>query len=74
MRAMKQKIADVHCHVVPGVDDGAQTVEESLSILEQEYEQGVRMMILTPHWRRGMFETDRSTVEARFLELNGIAT
>lgn len=66
-------IADMHCHIVPGVDDGARTLKDSLDIVKEEYRQGVRLIIATPHWRRGMFETDRHTVEEHFRLLKAAA-
>lgn len=69
MNSSIHKLADMHCHIVPGVDDGARDMAESLSILNEEYKQGVRMIILTPHWRHGMFETDRKTVEDQYQKL-----
>ena len=39
---------DVHCHMVPGVDDGASDLEESLAMLKMEYRDGVRNIIVTP--------------------------
>lgn len=46
-------IIDVHCHVLPGIDDGAKTIEESVRLLEMAAEQGVVAAIATPHWHRG---------------------
>ena len=60
---------DIHCHIIPDVDDGAATMEEALALLEVEYSQGVRYIILTPHYRRGMFECDRSFVERQYERL-----
>ena len=40
---------DWHCHILPGVDDGVQTMEESLAILARYEEWGVRQVWLTPH-------------------------
>lgn len=40
---------DMHCHILPGVDDGSQTMEMSLQMLQMEYGQGVRNILLTPH-------------------------
>ena len=34
-------IYDIHCHIVPGVDDGATDIEETGKLLRMEYEQGV---------------------------------
>lgn len=57
---------DIHCHAVPGVDDGAPTIKEALGILKAEYSDGVRGIILTPHFRLGMFETSREKVRESF--------
>lgn len=43
-------ISDFHSHILPGVDDGSATVEESIALLEIEREQGVAHVILTPHF------------------------
>lgn len=62
-------IADIHCHMIPGVDDGAADMETALQMLRMEYEQGVRRIIFTPHFRREYFETSRDMIKARFREL-----
>ena len=41
---------DMHDHLLPGVDDGSQTMEETLDLIEIEYQQGVRKIIFTPHY------------------------
>ncbi|HEX2946630.1 MAG TPA: CpsB/CapC family capsule biosynthesis tyrosine phosphatase [Clostridia bacterium] len=41
---------DIHCHVIPGVDDGAKTVEQTAEILEQAARAGIRTIIATPHY------------------------
>ena len=56
---------DVHCHMVPGVDDGASDLEESLAMLKMEYRDGVRNIIVTPHYRRRMFETQADRKSTR---------
>lgn len=59
-------IFDMHCHIIPEVDDGAKSEQEAAKILEREYDQGVRKIILTPHYRKGMFETSRRIVREQF--------
>ena len=57
---------DIHCHLIPGVDDGAQDLEETRRLLRMEYEQGVRNIIATPHYRDQMFDTPIRTIRSQF--------
>ena len=43
-------IIDLHSHILPQVDDGSDSLETSLAMLEKEAEQGVRHVVLTPHF------------------------
>lgn len=43
-------IADFHSHVLPGIDDGSASVEESVAMLRMEAEQGVAHVVATPHF------------------------
>lgn len=45
-------MTDLHTHILPGMDDGAKNVEESLALLALEREQGVDTVVLTPHFYR----------------------
>ena len=41
---------DFHSHIIPGIDDGAKSPEESLLILKTLWRQGVRTVVATPHY------------------------
>ncbi|MCL2249475.1 MAG: hypothetical protein FWC13_09405 [Oscillospiraceae bacterium] len=41
---------DLHTHILPGIDDGAASVEESLALVEAEIDSGVTTIALTPHF------------------------
>lgn len=43
-------MTDTHTHILPGMDDGAADLEESLGMLRQCREQGVQTVVLTPHF------------------------
>ena len=43
-------IVDFHTHVLPGIDDGSGSVEESLAMLRMEAAQGIRRVVATPHF------------------------
>ena len=45
------KLCDVHTHVLPGVDDGAPTMEYALQMLENAVASDVEWLAVTPHWR-----------------------
>ncbi len=40
---------DFHSHLLPGIDDGAKNIEESIDMLKACYREGVRVLCLTPH-------------------------
>jgi protein-tyrosine phosphatase len=42
-------VIDIHSHLLPGVDDGAQTFEEALAVLERFVAEGVTVVVCTPH-------------------------
>lgn len=41
---------DIHCHIMPAVDDGADSFDEALTMAEEAYEAGTRIMAVTPHY------------------------
>lgn len=43
-------LTDYHCHILPGIDDGAYDVDTSLSMIETMKEQGVERIVATPHF------------------------
>lgn len=48
-----ENFTDIHSHIMPGVDDGAQSMEESLAMLRMAKEEGINRIILTPHQKPG---------------------
>lgn len=40
---------DMHCHILPEVDDGAESIEETVQMLQIAYQEGIRCIIATPH-------------------------
>ena len=53
---------DLHCHILPGVDDGAASLQESLSMAEQAIAQGITHLLCTPHHNNGRYENEKSSV------------
>lgn len=46
-----EEFIDIHSHILPGVDDGARSAEESLAMLRKAAKEGIGQIILTPHQR-----------------------
>lgn len=65
---------DIHCHLLYGVDDGANTRDESIKMLERAKQQGIDSIILTPHYRHGMFPYRIDEVEYNYKLLREHAT
>ena len=49
---------DMHCHILPGVDDGAADLEESLAMVEAARRAGIDEIVCTPHCREPYFDWD----------------
>ena len=46
-------IVDVHCHIMPGIDDGSRDITETLEMLKIAQSEGITHMIATPHFKSG---------------------
>ena len=49
-KGMTEGYIDIHSHILPGVDDGAKSMEMSMQMIDMAYAQGIRTMIATPHF------------------------
>lgn len=57
---------DIHCHLLPGIDDGPQTLEEALTLARAAVADGISHAVLTPHVFPGRFNNLRSSIELEF--------
>lgn len=57
---------DVHCHIMPGVDHGSQSVEQSLDMIRAEMEMGINRIILTSHVTAVTFENTQESLTRAF--------
>lgn len=64
-------LRDIHCHILPGVDDGAPDLASSLKMLEAAKEAGVTSIVCTPHCRDPYF--DHNAMWNAFYELQAHA-
>ncbi|MFT7431621.1 MAG: protein-tyrosine phosphatase [Colwellia sp.] len=63
---------DLHCHLLPGIDDGAQTEEESIGLLQQAIADGITHMVLTSHVQPGRYNNNLNNLQIPFQRLQEI--
>lgn len=64
---------DVHSHYMPKVDDGSSSAEITMKMLRMAREEGIRSIILTPHYREPYFTAPRERIDKGFEEVKLLA-
>jgi len=59
---------DSHCHLLPAVDDGVESIQESIALLKEMKAKGVERLYLTPHFLSPRSQTDTSEIMKRWNE------
>ena len=57
---------DTHCHILPMVDDGSSSLQESLNMIKIAYDDGVRAILATPHKNHPIDFRPQNTAEESF--------
>lgn len=69
--ASYQNLVDIHCHVLPGVDDGPADWDMSLDMLRVAERNGISTIVSTPHWIYGTsWQPDVGTIKDKIEGLN----
>ena len=63
------QMVDTHCHILPGLDDGAQDMAETVSMLRIAASEGISDMIVTPHFHSGRFMASPEEVLQRLFQV-----
>ncbi|MYL40676.1 tyrosine-protein phosphatase [Virgibacillus salexigens] len=61
---------DIHSHILPGIDDGANNEEDSLALGRAAIDQGIQVIVATPHHQNGAFNNYRWEIERSVEILN----
>lgn len=69
MEEKKRGYVDIHSHILPGVDDGSMSMDESIRMLEIAYAQGIRRMYATPHHGSGKELCGLNKIKSIFAEV-----
>ena len=65
-------MVDIHCHILPGLDDGSESMEESVEMAEMAIADGITHVIATPHadsayaFNPALVRQRRDELQARF--------
>lgn len=57
----QKKMVDIHCHLIPGIDDGAKDLQESLRMARMAAQDGIGTIVVTPH-QLGQFQHNTGDV------------
>ena len=61
---------DIHSHILPGIDDGAKDLKNSINLIEEMKKMGFSKIIGTPHTYNGLYNNTCDTIEKSFNKLN----
>jgi len=65
-------MVDLHCHLIPGVDDGPTTEAESLEMMKVAIQEGITVIAATPHHLNGKYINNREDILKAVEQLNGL--
>ncbi len=63
---------DIHSHLIPGIDDGAQSPEETLTLIRKLQEMGYEKAVTTPHIYFGMFPNSEEKIKEEYNKINDL--
>jgi protein-tyrosine phosphatase len=61
---------DLHSHILPGVDDGSSSLEQSLEMGRMAANDGIEVMACTPHFMPGLYNNEAYDIRSRTAALN----
>jgi protein-tyrosine phosphatase len=62
-------LIDLHCHLLPGVDDGAKDLQESVEMAKMAVAEGITHIVVTPHHNNGKYINSKKQIIAKVREL-----
>ena len=70
MKNTNIRMIDIHNHILYGLDDGAQTIDDTISMLKQAVDDGIEKVIVTPHYMEPRFLNTKSDIEKKKPEID----
>src|SRR5436853_5913121 len=66
---MDAEMIDTHLHILPGVDDGPETMQESLTLAQMLVQEGIRAAIATPHYNDEFPQRSAAEIRGRVYQM-----
>ncbi|WP_026572821.1 tyrosine-protein phosphatase [Bacillus sp. UNC438CL73TsuS30] len=63
-------MVDLHCHILPGIDDGAKDLSESIKMAKKAVQQGIHIIVATPHHLTSRYENPKKQILQNVEQLN----
>lgn len=69
---MSNALVELHCHILPGIDDGAKDLDMSMSLIRKELQDGAVGIVFTPHFHYERISVEQFTArrKAAFLQVS----
>ncbi len=64
-----QDMVDIHCHILPGIDDGAKDWDTSVEMARMAVRDGIRVIVATPHMQEGVYMPEREAIRSLIADL-----
>ena len=69
LKDLLEGFVDIHCHILPGIDDGAKSVGDSINLIKKMQDLGVQQFIATPHIMQDFYPNDEQSIGNAFQNL-----
>ena len=63
---------DIHSHILPGIDDGAKNIEDSIFLINEMQKMGFSKLIATPHTFSGFWDNTKTGIEKKHIETKSL--
>ncbi|EOQ19492.1 phosphotyrosine-protein phosphatase (capsular polysaccharide biosynthesis) [Bacillus cereus VDM021] len=61
---------DLHCHILPSIDDGAEAIEDSIAMAKAACKEGIHTIVATPHHQNGVYINPAEGILRQVKQLN----
>jgi protein-tyrosine phosphatase len=65
-------LIDIHNHMMFGIDDGAQTKLDTINMLKKAEQDGIKQILLTPHFKERVFENTKAIIDANMQTMEAL--